>query len=99
MRKPLGVLAEGLISKKVGAKGFEPSASRSRTVRSSQAELRPVAGVTITILPLLSTALGGGRVQSPQGFGAVAVAHQAADLGHGVRQRRRERHRGPRRRR
>src|SRR5271165_2275529 len=30
-----------MICKKIGARGFEPPTSRSRTVRSSQTELRP----------------------------------------------------------
>src|SRR4051794_2032564 len=42
MRKPFDVLAEGLIVKKIGARGFEPPTSWSRTRRSSQTEPRPV---------------------------------------------------------
>jgi hypothetical protein len=40
---------KGLYLKKVGLKGFEPSTSASRTQRSSQAELQPVAPQFIRI--------------------------------------------------
>ena len=49
-----GALQEGRRSQ-IGASGFEPPASRSRTVRSSQAELRPVDGFILAGNARLST--------------------------------------------
>ena len=44
-RKPFDILSERPSSSCVGATGFEPATSWSRTKRSSQAELRPVCRI------------------------------------------------------
>ena len=40
-RKPFAMLAEGLLSRQVGATGFEPAASWSRTKRSTRLSYAP----------------------------------------------------------
>ena len=53
----------------VGARGFEPPTSRSRTVRSSHAELRPELRVIIAGIPGESTGTDEprGRSERPAG--------------------------------
>src|SRR5438067_1316315 len=71
--------AVGLLRKHVGARGFEPPTSRSRTVRSSQAELRPVCSVHRSHEPQVvnanrrTTEADAGFAPAPHGFAVPAT--------------------------